>query len=79
MPGPQGAAMSAKLTPAMRRLLHQIRTGFRTYPLDGNERRTFERLERLGLVTNVGRHADLYRTTEQGDLADDLNQRKDHT
>ena len=79
MPGPQGAAMSAKPTPAMRRLLHQIRTGFRTYPFDGNERRTFERLERLGLITNIGRGADLYRTTEQGDLADDLNQRKDHT
>ena len=70
--------MSAKPTPAMRRLLHQIRTGLRTYPFDGNERRTFERLESLGLVTNVGRGADLYRTTEQGDLADDLNQRKGH-
>lgn len=69
--------MSARITPRMRHLLHQIRLG-RTYPADGNEARTFRRLERLGLITNVGRHADLYRTTEQGDLVDDLNQRKDH-
>lgn len=63
-----------RLTPTMRRLLHQIRTGFRTYPVDGNERRTFERLERLGLIRNTGRQANHYRTTEEGDLLDDRNQ-----
>lgn len=63
--------MNATLSPCQHDLLGQIRDRTALYPVDGNAQRTFDALERKGLVHKT-QHGDYYITDRGRSLLDEL-------